>query len=280
MTSFANRSPERILTTSELVCSTAMGYPLPPLAVQREIVAEIEGYQRVIDGARAVVENYRPHIAIDPEWPTVALGELLSFVSSGATPKGGKASYPDQGILFIRSQNILVGTHDFSDAVFISKETHDSMSRSKVAKGDVFLNITGASIGRSARMDLAIEANVNQHVAILRATECLDGLFLSVFLNSEEGQDQIAALQAGASRQALNYSQIRQLSIPLPPLATQQAIVAEIEAEQALVAANRELIERFEKKIQSTLTRVWGETPPNVLARLVPSTGLGGPLRP
>jgi len=47
--------------------------------------------------------------------------------------------------------------------------------------------------------------------------------------------------------------------IPLPPLTTQQAIVAEIEAEQALVAANRELITRFEKKIQATLARVWGE---------------------
>jgi hypothetical protein len=45
----------------------------------------------------------------------------------------------------------------------------------------------------------------------------------------------------------------------LPPLATQQAIVAEIEAEQALVAANRELISRFEKKIQTTLARIWGE---------------------
>ena len=47
--------------------------------------------------------------------------------------------------------------------------------------------------------------------------------------------------------------------IPLPLLTTQQAIVAEIEAEQGLVAANRELIGRFEKKIQATLARVWGE---------------------
>ena len=50
--------------------------------------------------------------------------------------------------------------------------------------------------------------------------------------------------------------------IPLPPLATQQAIVAEIEAEQALVAANHELITRFEQKIQATLGRIWGEEPP------------------
>jgi type I restriction enzyme M protein len=52
---------------------------------------------------------------------------------------------------------------------------------------------------------------------------------------------------------------LKQVKLPLPPLATQQAIVAEIEAEQALVAANRELIARFEKKIQATLARVWGE---------------------
>jgi type I restriction enzyme M protein len=49
------------------------------------------------------------------------------------------------------------------------------------------------------------------------------------------------------------------IPIPLPLIATQRAIVAEIEAEQALVAANRELIARIEKKIQATLARVWGE---------------------
>ena len=51
--------------------------PLPPLEVQKEIVAEIEGYQKVIDGARAVLDNYRPHIPIHPDWPMVELGELL-----------------------------------------------------------------------------------------------------------------------------------------------------------------------------------------------------------
>jgi hypothetical protein len=53
--------------------------PLPPLEVQREIVAEVESYQRVIDGARAVLENYRPHIPVDPEWPIVELGEICDL---------------------------------------------------------------------------------------------------------------------------------------------------------------------------------------------------------
>jgi len=51
-------------------------------------------------------------------------------------------------------------------------------------------------------------------------------------------------------------------ALPLS-LATQQQIVAEIEAEQALVAANRELITRFEQKIQATLARIWGEPAPS-----------------
>ncbi len=54
-------------------------FPLPPLVVQREIVSEIESYQKVIDGARAVVENWRPRIAVDPEWPVVELGEVCEI---------------------------------------------------------------------------------------------------------------------------------------------------------------------------------------------------------
>jgi restriction endonuclease S subunit len=55
----------------------------------------------------------------------------------------------------------------------------------------------------------------------------------------------------------------RDFGIPNPPrtLATQQAIVAEVEVEQALIGANRELITRFEQKIQATLARIWGEAP-------------------
>ena len=59
--------------------------------------------------------------------------------------------------------------------------------------------------------------------------------------------------------QRIPRSVVERYKIPLPPLATQQAIVAEIESEQALVKANRDLIARMEKKIQATLARVWRE---------------------
>ena len=59
--------------------------PLPPLEVQKEIVAEIEGYQKVINGARAVLDNYRPHIPIHPDWPMVTLGEVCDRFKNGSS---------------------------------------------------------------------------------------------------------------------------------------------------------------------------------------------------
>ncbi len=71
-----------------------------------------------------------------------------------------------------------------------------------------------------------------------------------------------AGIKPGVTVQSFYSGFFRNYLIPVPSLATQQAIVAEIEAEQALVAANRELIARFEKKVQATLARVWGEDEP------------------
>ena len=83
--------------------------------------------------------------------------------------------------------------------------------------------------------------------------------YLSHFMSSDEFQRHIMAMQAGGTRQAITKAQILRFRIPLPPLETQKAIVAEIEAERALVDAYRELITRFEKKIQDVIGRVWGE---------------------
>ena len=78
--------------------------------MQQEIVAEIEGYQRVIDGARAVVDNYRPHITIDPEWPVVALEQVAEFV---------------RGLTFRKSDQLQQATED-SLAVVTTKAAQES----------------------------------------------------------------------------------------------------------------------------------------------------------
>jgi len=234
--------------------------PLPSLSDQDEIVVEIDGYQKIIDGARQVVENYKPTIKIDPDWEMVKLGEIVTKVSSGSTPLGGKQNYLDSGVMFIRSQNVLSGFTDFSNVAYVSDYIHESMDRSKVLVGDVLLNITGASIGRCAMYDLDIDANVNQHVAIIRVEQNkILPKYLTTLINSSIIQKYIMRVQAGGSREALNYSQIKQFDIPLPSLSLQQEIVAQIEAEQEMVNANKKLIEIYEKKIKDKIAEVWGE---------------------
>ena len=69
---------------------------------------------------------------------------------------------------------------------------------------------------------------------------------------------------------------LSQLQIPLPPLKVQKEIVAEIEGYRKVIDANRELITHFERKIQTTLARVWGEEPDDNSAtpNTNPSTGV------
>ena len=138
------------------------------------------------------------------------LGNVASKVGSGITPKGGSESYLAVGIPLIRSQNVLTGVLDLEDVAFISEEQHNKMNATQLKAGDVLLNITGASIGRSCIVPADfVEGNVNQHVCIIRPTEQLNSIFLSAFLNSELGQRQIDAFQAGGNRQGLNFAQIR-----------------------------------------------------------------------
>ena len=86
-----------------------------------------------------------------------------------------------------------------------------------------------------------------------------DPFFVNAFMNSDSFQQGIKQFASRAIGQSnINATNLAAYPIPLPPLATQQTIVAEIEAEQALVAANRELITRFEQKIQATLARICG----------------------
>jgi type I restriction enzyme M protein len=251
--------------------------PLPPLDEQDRIVAELEAHRKVIEGARQILASYKPIIRVDPEWPLGKLGPYTSLVSSGVTPLGGKDNYLTEGVLFIRSQNILKGCCDFSDAVFISETMHKQMIRTHVQDHDVLLNITGASIGRCAVFKEKEPANVNQHVCIIRlVSERLNFDFLCAVINSDAFQTYIMQIQSGASRQALNFQQIRDFDIPLPSLDIQRKIVAELEAERKLVEASRELIARMEAKIQAKLAEVWGEETIDTLTTYIKAGGNHG----
>jgi restriction endonuclease S subunit len=237
--------------------------PLPPPDVQKDIVAEIEGYQKVIDGARAVLDNYRPHIPIHPDWPKVELGEVCEAIVTG--PFGSalhQSDYVDDGVPVINPQNIIEGTISTDGVKMVSPATRDRLKEFTVREDDIIVARRG-EMGRcgvvAARMSGWL-CGTGSFVIRLK-DDCLTR-FAFFQIASPKVKQYLEEQAIGVTMKNLNQRILSSIQIPLPPLATQQAIVAEIGAEQALVAANRELVARFEKKIQATLARVWGEDEP------------------
>jgi type I restriction enzyme M protein len=231
--------------------------PLPPLEVQKEIVAEIEGYQKVINGARAVLDHYRPHIPIHPDWPMVPLSEVCE-VKSGGTPSRSEDSYWNGTIPWVGS-TVCKDGEVLSAEEFITESGLNDSAAKLFPKDTTLIALVGATIGKTGL--LKFESTTNQNIAGLypKSRDVLEPIYL--FHAAQQLYPEFLKLGEGKFRMA-NLSFVREQKIPLPPLATQRVIVAEIEAEQALVAANRELITRFEHKIQATLARIWGEETP------------------
>jgi type I restriction enzyme M protein len=234
--------------------------PLPPPDVQIRIVAEIEGNQKVIDGARSVLENYRPHIPVDPDWPVVELGDICSFKN---------------GLNFTRSSSghpvKMIGVGDFQSNLYaplvgLAEVQLDAPvpDENLVAEGDIlFVRSNGNPdlVGRSMIVPTPSEPTAFSGF-VIRARfqhEGVSPLFYANLFKSRDFAEMIKTVGLGANIRNLSQQILNRIRVPLPPLATQQAIVAEMEADQSLVAGNRELIRRFEKKIEATLARVWGE---------------------
>ena len=156
---------------------------------------------------------------IPEEWKSTSIEQITSHVGSGATPKGGESVYLDEGVKFVRSQNVTFEGLVLQDLAHIDEKTHAKMKRSEIYHRDVLLNITGASIGRCCVVPEDFgPANVNQHVCAIRLKkpDRLLSLYLAYFLSSHKGQKQIELLNAGSNREGLNYQQIKSFTVPYP----------------------------------------------------------------
>jgi len=237
--------------------------PLPPLSIQEEIIAEIEGYQKIIDGAKMVVENYKPKIDIDPEWEMVVLGDICKM-------KGGYAfkstNYVDDGATVIRMGNVKSMYFDYLNNPKYLPKSHLKTNESYVLKkGDILISMTGTvgkeDYGNVCMVDIDGDFLLNQRVGKFEITDSnLDKDFLYLCANQDWFRKQIFKNSSGGVRQSnISNKGIEAIEIPLPEINIQKQIVTQIENEQKLVKANKKLIEIFEQKIKDRIAKVWGE---------------------
>jgi type I restriction enzyme S subunit len=221
-------------------------------------------------GERGNVPRLRfPEFRCGPEWEPASLGSKVTKVGSGITPRGGSKTYQTEGRPFVRSQNVGWGVLILDDIVYINEPTHESFSATEVKEGDVFLNITGASIGRSAVADRRVAGgNVNQHVCIIRTRKReLNSIFLNQYLLSEFGQAQIDSFQAGGNRQGLNFAQVRSLDIPTPQTEEQGKIADCLSSIDEVIAAQTQKLDALKAHKNGLMQQLFpaeGETVPKL----------------
>ncbi|MBX2965944.1 MAG: N-6 DNA methylase [Cyclobacteriaceae bacterium] len=233
--------------------------PLPPLEIQQQIVAEIEGYQKIIDGAKQIVNNYKPAISINPDWEMVELGEVCEV-----NPKKSEAKNIDGNTLVSFVPMADLNENEIS---FIPKEekilSEVINGYTYFADNDVlFAKVTPcfengkAGIAKGLRNKIGFGSS---EFFVLRANDKVLPMWLYLNIKSQKfsisGKEQMSGT-SGLQRIPREF--VIGFQIPLPPLSEQQSIVAAIEEEMNLVNANKKLIEIFEQKIKSKISEVWG----------------------
>ncbi len=206
--------------------------PLPPLEIQNAIVAEIEQWQKVIDGAKQVVAHYRPTFSINPEWEVVKLGDVITLQRGYDLPKqewrSGK--YP------IIGSNGIIGYHDCYKEVGPGVVTGRSGTIGKV---------------HFVETDYYWPHNTSLFVKDFKGNE---PKFVQFLL---ESVDLKSLGESTSAVPSLDRKNAHRINVSLPPLSEQKAIVAELEKERAAVDACKQLIAQFEAKIKAKIATVW-----------------------
>jgi type I restriction enzyme S subunit len=243
--------------------------PWPARSEQRRIVEILDQADALRQQRRAAGEKaqrilpalfhklFGDPLASSTRWDVRPIGDITTLVTSGVTPRGGAVNYVANGPYFIRSQNVRMNRMDFSDVACLPPDIHSSMERTRVRRGDVLLNITGASIGRVAWFDCDHEANVNQHVCIIRLTDDARPEYVSFLLSTPYGQMLINRAQTGATRQGLNHENVRGMLIPLPPRPKQDAFADVATQVTSLMQHQESVASRIDLTLSNILYRAF-----------------------
>lgn len=233
--------------------------PLPPLEVQKDIVKELEGYQAVIDGAKKIVENWKPTLPINPIWEKVKLGDVCDFIRG---PFGGslkKEIFVKEGYLVYEQYHAINNDFDFG-RYYIDEQKYQEMKRFTVNSGDLLVSCSG-TMGKIAIVPENHKVGIiNQALLKLTANENLNNLYLKYLLESDTYQNKYFKNQSGVAIQnVVSVKELKEMFIPLPNIEEQINIVNAIETEKNIVIKCKKLVELHQEKINNKIKSIWGD---------------------
>ena len=209
----------------------------------------------------------RTEIGVIPEnWEVRRGFEITDLIGKGASPRWQGFDYADHGMLFVTSENVRDGYLDISNPKFLPLAFHEKLRRTQLGQNDILVNLVGASIGRSCRITQDIgAANVNQAVAVFRLRDLRSAPFMEYFFQAPTTIKRILDMQADAARPNISLGNLRQFSIPFPPLPEQHAIAEALGDVDALlgvltrfIAKKRDLKQAAMQQLLTGQTRLPG----------------------
>ncbi len=226
--------------------------PLLPLEIQEQIVAELDGYQKIIDGAKQITQNWKPKIDIDREWGIKAISEVAKLEYGIGKSAKDSGEYRYVRITDIGENGELKNT----DKKYVAK-TKES-EKYLLKKGDVLVARTGATFGKTMYFDQdEVSAFAGFLIRFNFDESKVNSKYFWCFAQSDNYWEQARSLMTGGGQPQFNANAVNKILLPLPPLEIQKEIVEKIEAERVLVESAKRLIEIYEQKIKNTISKIW-----------------------
>jgi len=228
--------------------------PLPPIEVQEEIVRELEQYQKIIDGAKQVVDNYKPVIDIDPSWEMKELGEICKFQYGFTDTAKEKGEYRYIRITDIDENGLL----KMGEEKYISKSKENQQYILSI--GDLVVARTGATYGKCLYFDNEATSVYASYLIKLNLDNSkILNKFYWIFSQSLFYDSQKQKLVTGGGQPQFNANIMKEIIVPLPSIKEQENIIEKVNEERSIIEGNKKLIEIYTQKIQYRINKIWGE---------------------
>jgi type I restriction enzyme M protein len=230
----------------------AVRIPIPPLEIQEQIVVELETYQKIIDGARQVVENYKPTFKTDPSWGMIGIGNICKNIKRIIDPKklSGQINY-------IGLENISKNTGELLGSINSEAPSIKSM-KLEFKKKNVLYGKLRPNLNKVYYADIEGICSTDIMVLMFNENKSIPKFYSLILREQWFNQKVINGLE-GAQLPRISWEYFKNLKVPLPPIEMQEIILKKIENEQKIIDSNKKLIEIYEQKIKNKVAELWNE---------------------
>ena len=230
--------------------------PLPSIETQNQIVVELDGYQKIIDGCRQIIMNYKPSINIDPSWEMVELENLCEKITDGShfSPKTSS-----EGLPYVTVKDLTSGKIDLLNCKRIPKADYDSLVKNgcKPKKDDILFSKDG-TVGKTAFLNEDNNFVVLSSLAILTPNKLtIEPKFLFYLMSSKFFIDEAINQKTGVAIRRIVLKTLKKIKVPLPSKNIQSKLIEKLDNEMRIVKDNENLLSIFEGKIEKTIKSLW-----------------------